>query len=183
MSSAIRWCVSTFKVTLRSISDFIEVIIVSLPNTEPFLRLRCSYWQMKGYQFESDCFISRGVYFIGRVTMGKGSSISNNCFLNGGKKDGCGIFIGSKVMIAPNCVIVAFDHSWHTLEIPMIDQPWEYSSIYIEDDVWVGANCTITKGVRLGKGCIVGANSVVLRDVDPYSIVGGVPAKTVGERR
>jgi len=86
-------------------------------------------------------------------------------------------------MIAPNCVLVAFDHGYQDLEIPMIDQQLEDAPVVIDDDVWIAANCTITKGVRLGKGCIVGANSVVTRDVEPFAIVGGVPAKVVGARK
>lgn len=65
----------------------------------------------------------------------------------------------------------------------MIDQSYEGASIIVDDDVWIAANCTITKGVRLGKGCIVGANSVVIKNVEPYSIVGGVPAKVIGNRK
>jgi galactoside O-acetyltransferase len=86
-------------------------------------------------------------------------------------------------MIAPNCVLVAFSHGFRDLNIPMIDQPYEDAAIIIDDDVWIGANCTITKGVRFGKGCIVGANSLVTKDVEPYSIVGGVPAKVIGTRK
>jgi acetyltransferase-like isoleucine patch superfamily enzyme len=120
------------------------------------------------------------VYFQGKISIGEGSSISDNCLFNGCTE---GITVGKKVMIAPNCVIIAFDHGYRDLEVPMIDQPWEAASIVIEDDVWIAANCTITKGVRLGKGCIVGANSVVTKDVAPFSIVGGVPAKVLGTRK
>lgn len=86
-------------------------------------------------------------------------------------------------MIAPNCVLVAFDHGFRNLEIPMIDQPYEDAPVVIDDDVWIAANCMITKGVILGKGCIVGANSVVTKDMQPFTIVGGVPAKVIGTRK
>jgi acetyltransferase-like isoleucine patch superfamily enzyme len=114
------------------------------------------------------------------VSIDEGCSIADNCCFNGYT---AGIFIGKKVMIAPNCVLVAFDHGFSNIEVPMIDQSYEGASIIVDDDVWIAANCTITKGVRLGKGCIVGANSVVIKNVEPYSIVGGVPAKVIGNRK
>lgn len=158
----------------------IETFLTSLPNTRVFSLCRIWYWRLRSYDIAANCFIARNVYFLGKVSMGDGSSISNNSFLNGSTS---GISIGKKVMIAPNCVLVAFDHSYQDLETPMIDQPLVSAPILIDDDVWIAANCTITKGVHLGRGCIVGANSVVTRDVESFMIVGGVPAKVIGNRR
>jgi len=56
------------------------------------------------------------------------------------------------------------------------------SPVVIEDDVWVGHGATILKGVKIGKGAIVAAGAVVTRDVESYSIVGGVPAKLIRVR-
>ena len=85
-------------------------------------------------------------------------------------------------MIAPGCCIVAFDHGMEVGTIPMIKQPLIEQAICIEDDVWIAANCTITKGVTIGTGSIIGANSVVTKDIAPYSIMGGVPAKLIKMR-
>jgi acetyltransferase-like isoleucine patch superfamily enzyme len=154
--------------------------IAGLPNLTRFSKLRIWYWRCRGYDIHKSCFLARNVYFQGRVSIDAGSSISDNCIFNG---DSAGIAIGKNVMIAPNCVLVAFDHGWRDLETPMMKQPFESAPIIIEDDVWIAANCTITRGVRLGKGCIIGANSVVTKDVDSFLIVGGVPAKVIGDRR
>lgn len=170
---------SRIRVLKNILNSCIGTFVTSLPNEGLFCRMRLRYWRRQGYIFADDCLIFRNVYFIGLVQMGHGSSISNNSFLNGGIE---GIFIGNDVMIAPNCVLVAFDHGMHNLEIPMSKQDWIYAKVVIEDDVWIGANCTITKGVHIGKGSIVGSNSVVTKDVAPYSIVGGVPAKVIGSR-
>ncbi len=55
-------------------------------------------------------------------------------------------------------------------------------SINIGDDVWIGANCIILKGVTIGEGSVIGAGSIVLNDVEPYSIVAGNPARKVKDR-
>lgn len=85
-------------------------------------------------------------------------------------------------MIAPNVVIVAFNHGFEDMEIPMFNQKNTEAPIIIDDNVWIASNCTIGKGVRIGTGSIIGANSFVNKDVPPYSIVGGVPAKILKSR-
>jgi acetyltransferase-like isoleucine patch superfamily enzyme len=94
-----------------------------------------------------------------------------------------GIYIGNNVMIAPHCMLASGNHNYKQLDKPMISAG-AYSSgpIVIEDDVWIGANCTITDGVKIGKGAVVGANSVVTKDVRPYDVVAGVPAKVINNR-
>jgi len=61
-------------------------------------------------------------------------------------------------------------------------QKHTYGKITIDEDVWLGANCTILQGVRVEKGAVVAAKAVVTKNVAPYSIVGGVPAKELGVR-
>lgn len=86
-------------------------------------------------------------------------------------------------MVGPHCVLAAGNHEFRNLELPMIKAgSFSNGPIVIEEDVWIGANCTITDNVRIGKGAIVGANSLVNKDVQPYSIVGGVPARHISSR-
>ena len=94
-----------------------------------------------------------------------------------------GITIGNDVMISPHCVFAAGNHEYRNLDVPMI-QAGGFSNgpIIIEDDVWIGANCTICDNVRIGKGAIVGANSIVNKNVNSYDIVGGVPAIKISSR-
>jgi galactoside O-acetyltransferase len=91
------------------------------------------------------------------------------------------IVIGNNVLIGPNVVIRAADHGI-TKGTPIRFQPHVGGTIYIEDDVWIASNAVILKDVRLGRGCIVAAGAVVTKDVDPYCVVGGVPAKKMYER-
>lgn len=97
---------------------------------------------------------------------------------------GSGVFIGDNVMIAPHCMIAAGNHDYKQVEKPIrFAGNLSKGPIIIEDNVWIGANCTITDGVRIGKDAVVGANSVVNKDVAPYDIVGGVPAKFIRNRK
>lgn len=94
-----------------------------------------------------------------------------------------GIIVGNNVMIAPHCVFAGGNHNYKNTEIPMIDAgSYSKGPILIEDDVWIGSNCTICDNVTIGKGAIIAANSVVNRDVKPYDICGGVPAKFISNR-
>lgn len=97
---------------------------------------------------------------------------------------GSGVYIGNNVMIAPHCMIAAGDHDLKQLDVAMrFAGNSSKGPIVIEDNVWIGANCTITDGVRIGQDSVVAANSVVTKDVAPFDIVGGVPAKVIGNRK
>jgi len=87
----------------------------------------------------------------------------------------CNLIIGNRVAIAPRVnLILASDANWSKLN--SIFHPIE-GEITLGDDCWIGANVTIMPNVTVGEMSIVGAGSVVTKDVPPYTIVGGVPAK------
>lgn len=98
------------------------------------------------------------------------------------------INIGNYVMTGPEVMMITGDHRTDLIGEYMINitndmkTPDNDKQIIIEDDVWIGARSIILKGVRIGKGSIVAAGSVVTKDVPPYSIVGGTPAKTIRKR-
>jgi acetyltransferase-like isoleucine patch superfamily enzyme len=100
------------------------------------------------------------------------------------------IFIGNNVLISHNCYITDTDGHPINYKLRMFDVPnrWKgykdwsnviSSPIYIEDDAWIGPNSIILKGVRIGRGSIIAAGSVVTTNVEPFTIVSGVPAVTV----
>ena len=159
-------------------SSLIENLITLAPAE--YSKLKRWYYRRKGINIEGFVSIATNVKLKGNITIKNGSSIAQNCSLSG---ESAGIFIGSHVMIAPGCVFVAFDHGFDRFDIPMCQQSLIEAPIVIEDDIWIGANCTITKGVRIGSGSIIAANSVVTKDVLPFSIVGGVPAKLIKSRK
>lgn len=158
---------------------FLSFLLI-MPNTYFFCKLRTKFYRRLGCKIKQNVSIAPNVRISGHLEIGINSSIAYNCTLSG--RD-VGIFIGDNVMIAPNCVFVAFDHRFDNLEIPMIEQGVVEKPIIIGDDVWIGANCTITKGIKIGKGSIVAANSVVTKNVEEYTIYGGVPAKYIRSRK
>lgn len=91
------------------------------------------------------------------------------------------VIIGNNVSIAPNVVLItcsSANNGKKINEIPYIKEHlWKDSRIVIEDDVWIGANVTILPGVRVGECSVIGAGSVVTKNVEPYTIVAGNPAK------
>jgi carbonic anhydrase/acetyltransferase-like protein (isoleucine patch superfamily) len=93
------------------------------------------------------------------------------------------ISIGDNCLIAQFVSIIASNHSIDVTS-PIRDAPWESNRNYVEigNDVWIGASSVILPGVKIGTGSVVGAGSVVTHDVEPYSVVAGVPARFVRYR-
>lgn len=124
--------------------------------------------------------IDRHAYFGNgrKVEIGDYSGIGENCVVPNNT------VIGKYVMMAPEVHIVANNHQFKETSIPICFQGPDYSKnqTIIEDDVWIGVRTIFTPGHRIGKGSIIGAGSVVTKDVEPYSIVGGNPAKLIKKR-
>lgn len=92
--------------------------------------------------------------------------------------------LGKYVSIGPQCAILGGDHRMDIPGVPIgfSGRPEHTPETVIEDDVWIGFRVTVVAGVRIGRGAVVAAGSVVTKDVEPYSIVGGVPAKPISRR-
>jgi galactoside O-acetyltransferase len=116
----------------------------------------------------------------GRIDIGDHVSLNANVYINA--CSGGTIRIGHDVLIGPNVVLRASDHKFDDLTRPIRMQKHTSGTIVIEDDVWLGANVTVVGGVRIGRGSVVAAGAVVAADVEPYSIVGGVPARLIRRR-
>ena len=94
------------------------------------------------------------------------------------------VHIGRDVMMGPRCILLASAHETRQVDVPMNRQGFrEDRPIVIEDDVWIGAGCILLPGRRIGTGSIVGAGSVVVTDVPPWTVVAGNPARVVKLRR
>lgn len=116
-----------------------------------------------------------------RIIIGEYCLINHNNVLQAGKKTGR-IIIGNYVHTGANVMMFAFNHAFDSIEVPTINQDYYDGDIVIEDDVWIGAGTIILPGVVIGKGVIIASGSVVNKDVEPYCIYGGVPAKLISKR-
>lgn len=116
----------------------------------------------------------------GTVEIGDFSNIGANCRLGTTTK----LKLGKHVLLAARCYIGGAQHKFDRLDIPIMRQGYESKGgVVIEDDVWLGTDVKVLDGVTIGTGCVVGAGSVVTKDLPPYSIAVGVPAKIKGSRK
>ena len=121
--------------------------------------------------------IEKGAVFGRSITIGNNSGVGINCIIQGK------VTIHDNVIMGPEVYIYTRNHRHDMLNIPMIQQGFEEErEVVIDDDVWIGSRVTILPGVHVGKGSILGAASVITKDVPPYVIMGGNPAKILKER-
>jgi len=116
----------------------------------------------------------------GDVHIGKNSYINSGVVIYSGN----GVHIGEDVLIASNCTLAPVNHQYKLKSTKIVEQRFQPSrgGIIIEEDVWIGANSVILDGAILRKGCVVGANSLVSKELEPYSINVGSPTKCIGFR-
>lgn len=108
-----------------------------------------------------------------RISIGAHTHINRSCILQAAAP----IVIGNNVSISFRCNILAASHKVNSPTFEGNHRP-----ICIEDHVWIGVGATILNGVVIGEGAVVCAGAVVTKDVPPFTIVGGIPAKKIGER-
>lgn len=125
------------------------------------------------------CSIAADAFLHGPIDLGPDVSINPRVSIDGGR---AGVRIGSATRIATGATIFAFDHGLDPAS-PIQEQPVRSVGIAIGADVWIGANAGITDGVVIGHHAVVGMGAVVTRDVPEWAIVGGVPARILGDRR
>jgi len=116
---------------------------------------------------------------LGRgLEVGDNTYIGPRCILGAGG----GITIGSNVTIGSAVDILAENHQFADADVLINEQGVTRKGIAIEDDVWIGNRVIVLDGVRVGQGAVLGAGAVVTRDVPPYTVVVGNPARDVGKR-
>lgn len=124
-----------------------------------------------------------GYYSFKNIEVGDDVSIGTGAVLLASDSK---IVIGNKVLLGPNVMIIGGDHNTSVPGRFVYDviekRPEDDQDVMIEDDVWIGSGAIILKGVRLGRGSVVAAGAVVTREVLPYTIVGGVPARIISMR-
>ncbi len=116
----------------------------------------------------------------GDVVIGDHVYLNSGCVLYSGN----GIRLGNDVLVAANVVFAPANHEFARRDVPIRGQRFRPSKggIVVEDDVWIGAGCIILDGAIVRRGAIVGANSLVRGEVEPFAIVAGSPAERIGTR-
>src|SRR5476651_846640 len=115
----------------------------------------------------------------GSISIGNKTSINQYTVING---EG-GVTIGNSVIVAAFVAMFAANHNFDDPNLPILEQgTGTKGGIKIEDDVWIGTHAVILDGVMIGRGSVIGAGAVVTKDVLPYSVMMGVPAKRVRSR-
>lgn len=113
-----------------------------------------------------------------RLFIGDNVAINNDVWINAVGD----VYIGNNVLIGPKVIIHSANHIYDDPNILIRNQGHETKRVVIEDDVWICAGATILPGVTIGRGAVVAAGAVVTKDVKPYSVVAGVPARTIKNR-
>lgn len=123
-------------------------------------------------------WIAAEVFLHGPIRLGHDVSLNPRVHLDGGS---AGIEIGAGSRLAAGVQAFAFDHGMAP-DRPIRAQPLRSVGIRIGADVWIGAGAGLTDGVMIGDGAVVGMGAVVTRDVPPGAVVGGSPARVLGDR-
>jgi acetyltransferase-like isoleucine patch superfamily enzyme len=117
--------------------------------------------------------------YKGDIRIGANCSVNPYAILYG---EG-GLIIGDGVRIAAHTVIIPSNHNFKDPDVPIFRQGHTQKGVVIGDDVWIGTHCTILDGVTVGNGCVIGAGSVVTKSIPEYSVVAGVPARVLYNRK
>ncbi len=168
------------------ISDLIPSFIV---NTYFMLKYKCKISRKAEIQLTNKIIIGKNTRISsfakikvnnGVIKIGENCTINSFCFIYADKG---GLEIGNNVLMGPGVGVFGSNYECNDVNKPIIDQGIISRGIKIEDDVWIGSNSTILDGVTIGRGSIIGAGSVVTKDIPPFSSAFGVPAKVIKKRK
>jgi len=166
------------RIIIRAQNILLEfgVFLLHFIGAIPIHHFRRMCYRFAGVKIGQGSTIHMGTVFYdpSNIIIGKDTIIGEKAVLDGREK----IIIGDHVDIASEVMIYNSEHNIESEEFKAIIAP-----VTIEDYVFIGPRAIILPGVKIGKGAVVGAGAVVTKDVPPFAIVGGIPAKNIGERR
>lgn len=105
--------------------------------------------------------------------------IGNNTLIGMGNVLIGPVTIGNNVIFAQNVVASGLNHEYRDVAVPIHEQKVTTAKIVVEDDCWIAANVVLTSGITIGKHCVIAAGSVVTKDIPPYTVAAGNPAKPI----
>jgi acetyltransferase-like isoleucine patch superfamily enzyme len=144
-------------------------------------KVRASFLRKRAYSVGKNLTVYKGitVHCPEGLSIGNNVAMNNNVWINASGS----VIIGNYVLIGPRVIIHSANHKYQNPFIPIQKQGHSFKKVIIKDDVWIGAGAIILPGVRIGQGSIIGAGSVVTTDVPPYTVVAGVPARKIKNRK
>lgn len=157
-----------------------EVYLLHLIGHTPSHHLRRFFYRLAGIKIGKGSALHMGIRFYNpqNISIGEDSIIGEGTVLDGREK----IIIGSHVDIASEVMIYNAEHDVNAQHFAAVESI-TIEPVIIEDYVFIGARAIILPGVTIKRGAVVGAGAVVTKDVPENIIVGGVPARPIGERK
>ncbi len=162
----------TFKNRWLRVWEQIYNIVI---NKIPFHCVRLTWLRLGGMKIGKGSSVWRHTEVIGieNIVIGDDSVVGWHCQMDGR----CGLIIGDHVTIASHVLMIAGGHDFFSSDFRALGR-----TLYIDDYAWIASRAIITMPARIGEGAVVGAGTVVNKDVEPYKIVGGFNAKPIADR-
>lgn len=146
----------------------------------------CLYWQALQFKRKTSYYFGRfcnsttlypNLVRGGAVRIGQGSEIGERCRISIANS----LEIGEKVLLSPNVYITDCDHEYRNVDVPVMDQGivQKGQKVFIGEGSYIGINAVIVGNIKIGKHCVIGANSVVTKNVPDYCVAVGSPAKVI----
>ena len=161
--------------------ELISAIILGLPRHKLFNFIKVGFLRLFGAKVGKRVTFYPGIKIIPAKNLALGDQVD----LSWGVilAPSGGITIGDRSLIGFHTHIISVNHAIPPRPEPIFHSGYVNKPIVIGKDVWIGSHCVILPGVTIGEGAIVAAGSIVTKDVQPFTIVGGVPAKLIKERQ
>jgi acetyltransferase-like isoleucine patch superfamily enzyme len=166
---------SQFRVTLRNLKNGAVFLGLNFLTQIPSQFIRHSILRSMGMQIgvQSVIYMGGEIREPSRIKIGSNTSIGHRCTLDGRG----GLAIGSNVNLSSEVMIWTMEHDPQASDFADVSAP-----VVVEDYAWLSCRSIILPGVTIGKGAVVAAGAVVTKSVAPFTIVGGVPARKIGDR-
>jgi len=159
-----------------ALEQWVQPFIAWIPSLTGFI-IRYLFFKITFKSLGGMCYVTPGVTMQRSygIKAGRNLAVNRGTFIDGKGE----VEIGDNVLIGPYVIITSAQHSFERADIPIVMQPEKKAKVTIGNDVWIGTHVIINPGVHIGDRVVIGAGSVVTHDVESYSVVVGIPAKTI----